>query len=63
MGRRRGEQGQEEKRTDQTIDRAVGQMLAPQNFQRFRAAVTAMRNRAVFEVPEILESIGKCNLS
>jgi hypothetical protein len=36
---------------------AVGEMLDPANFARYRARAAAIENRAVFEIPEILESI------
>lgn len=37
------------------IAKAVAQMLAPGQLNRFRANVRALENRAVFEIPEILE--------
>lgn len=39
------------------IAKAVGELLAPGNFERFRANAGAMENRAVFEIPEILATI------
>jgi 1,2-diacylglycerol 3-beta-galactosyltransferase len=39
------------------IAKAVGELLAPSNFERFRANAGAIANRAVFEIPEILATI------
>jgi 1,2-diacylglycerol 3-beta-galactosyltransferase len=39
------------------IAKAVGELLAPGNFERFRANAAAIGNRAVFEIPEILATI------
>ena len=39
------------------IGEAVGQLLAPGNFERFRANAGAIDNRAVFEIPDILATI------
>jgi 1,2-diacylglycerol 3-beta-galactosyltransferase len=39
------------------IARAVDELLEPAAYARFRAATEAMENRAVFEIPGILESI------
>jgi 1,2-diacylglycerol 3-beta-galactosyltransferase len=39
------------------IAKAVGQLLAPGDFERFRANAGAIANRAVFEIPEILATI------
>jgi 1,2-diacylglycerol 3-beta-galactosyltransferase len=39
------------------IGRAVEEMLEPSAFARFRAATERLHNRAVFEIPDILESI------
>lgn len=39
------------------IDRGLGDLLEPANFARFRANAAAIRNRAVFEIPEILDSL------
>jgi 1,2-diacylglycerol 3-beta-galactosyltransferase len=36
---------------------AVDQLLAPAEYERYRAATTRLHNRAVFEIPEILERI------
>jgi 1,2-diacylglycerol 3-beta-galactosyltransferase len=39
------------------VERAVGEMVQPENLARFRAAAAAIENRAVFEIPELLEGI------
>lgn len=39
------------------VDKAVGQLLAPDNFHHFRARAAALENRAVFEAPEVLAEI------
>ena len=39
------------------IARAVEEMLEPSNYARFRAATEKIHNRAVFEIPDILEEI------
>jgi UDP-N-acetylglucosamine:LPS N-acetylglucosamine transferase len=39
------------------IARAVEEMLEPSAFARFRAATERLHNRAVFEIPDILEKI------
>ena len=39
------------------IRRAVDNLLEPEAYARFRAATTRMQNRAVFEIPDILERI------
>ena len=39
------------------LEAALAEMLQPERFARFRAQVAAQRNRAVFEIPEILEQI------
>ncbi len=39
------------------IGRAVDELLAPANYARFRTAAAAVENRAVFEIPDILEKI------
>lgn len=44
-------------RSFREIGRAVDELLRPDNYARFRANVAAQRNRAVFEIPEILERI------
>jgi 1,2-diacylglycerol 3-beta-galactosyltransferase len=41
------------------IARAVDELLAPAAFQRFREATGRLENRAVFEIPGILEGIAK----
>jgi 1,2-diacylglycerol 3-beta-galactosyltransferase len=39
------------------IARAVEEMLEPSAFARFRAATERLHNRAVFEIPDVLEAI------
>jgi len=39
------------------IDDGLRQLLAPENFAKFRASAAAIKNRAVFEIPDILESL------
>ena len=39
------------------IDKAVAELLQPETYARFRAGAEAQNNRAVFEIPEILEKI------
>jgi UDP-N-acetylglucosamine:LPS N-acetylglucosamine transferase len=39
------------------IDAAVGQLIEPSALARYRANAAALHNRAVFEIPEILEKI------
>jgi UDP-N-acetylglucosamine:LPS N-acetylglucosamine transferase len=39
------------------VARAVEEMLDPAAFARFRAATERLHNRAVFEIPDILEAI------
>jgi 1,2-diacylglycerol 3-beta-galactosyltransferase len=39
------------------IDAGVRTLLEPSNFTRFRANAAAIRNRAVFEIPEILDAL------
>ena len=39
------------------IDAGLRELLDPGNFARFRAAASAIRNRAVFEIPDILDSL------
>jgi 1,2-diacylglycerol 3-beta-galactosyltransferase len=39
------------------IDAGLRELLDPANFARFRANATAIKNRAVFEIPDILESL------
>jgi 1,2-diacylglycerol 3-beta-galactosyltransferase len=41
------------------IARAVEELLAPDAYQRFREATGRLQNRAVFEIPDILERIAK----
>ena len=41
------------------IARAVGELLEPATYQRFRDATERLENRAVFEIPGILERIAK----
>jgi len=36
---------------------AVGKLLEPANFAGYRAQAAALNNRAVFEIPDILEQI------
>ncbi|HVP46187.1 MAG TPA: glycosyltransferase [Bryobacteraceae bacterium] len=36
---------------------AVGRLLAPENYERFRSRVAAIENRAVYEIPDLLERI------
>jgi len=40
-----------------SIDAAVSKLLQPQNLKRFKANAAAMPNRAVFEIPDILDQI------
>ncbi len=44
-------------RSFREIGRAVAELLEPANYARFRAAAAAVDNRAVFEIPDILETI------
>ena len=39
------------------IAEAVERLLGPENFERYRAAARGVENRAVFEIPEILEEV------
>jgi 1,2-diacylglycerol 3-beta-galactosyltransferase len=39
------------------IEKAVAQLIEPENFRRFRANAAAIRNRAVYEIPNILGKI------
>ena len=39
------------------VVQAVAELLSPENFRRFRASAEALQNRAVFEIPDILEKI------
>jgi 1,2-diacylglycerol 3-beta-galactosyltransferase len=40
-----------------TIDQAVAQLIEPSTLARYRANAAALHNRAVFEIPDILERI------
>ena len=46
-------------RSFREIGRAVDELLAPGNYQRFRERAAAEMNRAVFEIPAILDKILK----
>jgi len=39
------------------IVQAVAELLQPENYRRFHANAAAQENRAVFEIPGILEKI------
>jgi len=39
------------------IERGIGELIEPANFARLRANAAAVHNRAVFEIPDILERI------
>ncbi|HEV2689144.1 MAG TPA: glycosyltransferase, partial [Bryobacteraceae bacterium] len=39
------------------MDDGLRELLDPPNFARFRANAAAIKNRAVFEIPEILDSL------
>ena len=41
----------------QRLQDAVNRLLEPAAYQRYRAAAASQENRAVFEIPEILERI------
>jgi len=41
------------------IERGIGELLDPAQFARFRENAATVRNRAVFEIPDILEKILK----
>ena len=41
----------------QDIDAGLRQLLDPTNFDRFRDNASAIKNRAVFEIPDILDSL------
>jgi 1,2-diacylglycerol 3-beta-galactosyltransferase len=41
------------------IVQAVAELLQPENYKRFRANAATLQNRAVFEIPDILEKILK----
>ena len=40
-----------------SIEKAVAQLIEPNTLARYRANAAALRNRAVFEIPEMLEKI------
>ena len=42
-----------------SIDRGLRELLDPVNFERFRANAGSIQNRAVFEIPDILETLMK----
>jgi 1,2-diacylglycerol 3-beta-galactosyltransferase len=44
-------------RSFRQIEGAVAQLLEPATYQRYRANAAAQNNRAVFEIPEILQHI------
>jgi hypothetical protein len=44
-------------RSFRDIDEGLRELLEPANFARFRARVAAIKNRAVFEIPEILDAL------
>ena len=44
-------------RSFRQIEGAVAQLLEPANYQHFRANAAAQNNRAVFEIPEVLQHI------
>ncbi len=44
------------------IAQAVNELLAPAAYARFRAATEAQHNRAIFEIPDILERIAGADL-
>ena len=44
-------------RSFRDIDAGLRELLNPENFSRFRANAAAITNRAVFEIPDILESL------
>lgn len=39
------------------INAGLGELLAPGNFARFKANAAAIENRAIFEIPDILQSL------
>jgi 1,2-diacylglycerol 3-beta-galactosyltransferase len=39
------------------VDRSVAQLIEPATLARYRANSAALNNRAVFEIPDILEEI------
>jgi hypothetical protein len=44
-------------RSFREINAGLEELLAPANFARFRANAAAIENRAIFEIPDILESL------
>lgn len=44
-------------RSFREVEKAVAALLEPETFTRFRANAAALKNRAVFEIPEILNRI------
>jgi UDP-N-acetylglucosamine:LPS N-acetylglucosamine transferase len=44
-------------RNFRTIERAVAQLIEPAELERYRANVATIKNRAIFEIPAILERI------
>ena len=44
------------------ISQAVESLLEPADYQRFRDATKRLENRAVFEIPDILERIAKLDV-
>jgi len=44
-------------RSFRDIDAGLRELLETANFERFRANAAAIRNRAVFEIPDILDSL------
>ena len=49
-------------RSFREIDQALARMLEPITMERHRMAAAAIRNRAVFEIPELLAQILEENL-
>ena len=39
------------------VDKAIASILDPERLPAFQRCVAAMRNRAVFEIPDLLDSI------
>jgi len=39
------------------IDKAVSELIRPETLARYRASAAALENRAVFEIPDMLERI------
>jgi 1,2-diacylglycerol 3-beta-galactosyltransferase len=44
-------------RDSREIDRAVAELLLPENFARYRSKAAALNNQAVFEVVDFIERI------